>query len=154
MARQRFAPWWMRTCLSCQNAQTSLESVYLLHYWISLNSGLLLGLTCDFFAVAQQHVSHLCSSCCSSLIQLVWHIDITHCFYGKYGQADRLLRRAKRQADYGGQAYAPRESKEFFAANWVSCSRKHTLLCSDEHDNPLLKRMLYIIGFSIHCNCL
>ena len=41
MALQRFAPWWKRTCLSCQNGQTSLESAYLLHYWSSLNSGLL-----------------------------------------------------------------------------------------------------------------
>ena len=48
-----------------------------------------------------------------------------------------------RLTDFGGQAYAPRKSKEFCAANGVSCSRKHTLLCSDEHNNPLLKRMLF-----------
>ena len=48
-----------------------------------------------------------------------------------------------RLTDFGGQAYAPRKSKEFCAANGVSCSRKHTLLCSGEHNNPLLKRMLF-----------
>jgi len=28
---------------------------------------------------------------------------------------------------------SPRQSKGFYAANGVSCSRKHTLLCSWEH---------------------
>ena len=46
-----------------------------------------------------------------------------------------------RLTDFGGQAYAPRKSKEFCAANGVSCSRKHTLLCSGEHINPLRERM-------------
>jgi len=40
-------------------------------------------------------------------------------------------------------SHSLRQSKEFCAANEVSCSRKHTLLCSGEHNNPLLKRMLF-----------
>ena len=51
-------------------------------------------------------------------------------------------------------SHSPRQSKEFCAANEVSCSRKNTLLCSDEHNNPLFRRMLHIVGYSIHHNCL
>ena len=85
-ALQIFVLWWMLTCLSCQNGQTSLESAYLLHYWSSLNSGLLLGLTWDF--------SHLYSSCCSSLLFWVWHMIITWClrqvWIGRPTSEDRL----------------------------------------------------------------
>ena len=55
------------------------------------------------------------------------------------------LKSLDRQTDFGGQAYAPRQSQEFFVANGVSCSIKHTLLCSGEHNNPLLKRILHIV---------
>ena len=34
--------------------------------------------------------------------------------------------------------------KEFLAANRVMSGWEHTLLCSGEHNNPLLKRMLFI----------
>lgn len=40
------------------------------------------------------------------------------------------------QNDFGGKPPAPRHSQEFSAANAVSCSRKHTLLCSREHQDP------------------
>lgn len=119
----------------CQNCQTSSENACLLHYWSSLNSGLSLGLTWDF--------SHLCFSCCSSLIQLVWHIVVTQCLRQVWTGRPTLE-----------VSHSPQQSKGFYAANGVSCSRKHTLLCSGEHNNPLLKRMLHIIGYSIHCNCL
>ena len=59
-----------------------------------------------------------------------------------------------RQTDFGGQAYAPRKSNKFCAANGVSCSRKYSLLCSGEHNNPLFKRMLHIAGYSIYHSCL